>query len=220
MKKILLVISSALLLSAVKSSAQTLCDSMNVDTAYVDANILSIEVYNSSTHFIAYPFFAAILDANPYIVMSDTVMIPTFLSVPGDGNNGYTAGTFNGTIAQEATVPVNTLFTGTLTINDPNDKSFECSYPFSFSYGTLNTSVNELSTSLQQIFPNPASGEFTVSLTTDYAEISITDMLGKEVINTQTTQKTMKLHLENNGAYIVYIKTKQGIAARKLIVNR
>ena len=146
-------------------------------------------------------------------------MVPTFLSVPGDGSNGYTQGSFNGTIAEEATVPLNTLFNGTLTINDPNDKSFECSYPFSFTYGTLNTSVNELSTSLLQIFPNPASGEFTLSLTTDDAEISITDMLGKEVIHTQTTQKTMKLHLENNGVYSVYIKTKQGIATRKLIVN-
>lgn len=219
MKKILLILSAALLLITVKLSAQTICDSISVDTAYVDANMLYVEVYNSNTHFIAYPFFTAILDANPYIVMSDTLMIPTFLSVPGDGSNGYTQGSFNGTIAQEATVPLNTVFTGILTINDPNDKSFDCSYPFSFTYGTLNTSVNELSTSLLQIFPNPASGEFTLSLTTDYAEISITDMLGKEVINTQTTQKTMKLHLENNGVYSVYIKTKQGIATRKLIVN-
>lgn len=219
MKKSLLFICAALLLGSVKSGAQTLCDSMNVDTAYVDANMLYVEVYNSSTHFIAYPFFTATLDANPYIVMSDTLMIPTFLSVPGDGSNGYTSGTFNGTIPEESTVPLNTLFTGTLTINDPNDKSFECSYPFSFTYGTLNTSVNELSTSLLQIFPNPASGEFTLSLTTDDAEISITDMLGKEVINTRTTQKTVSLHLENNGVYSVYIKTKQGIATRKLIVN-
>jgi hypothetical protein len=47
-------------------NAQTICDSLSVDTVYVDANSFNITVYNSSEHFIVYPFFSILLDANPY----------------------------------------------------------------------------------------------------------------------------------------------------------
>jgi hypothetical protein len=70
------------------------------------------------------------------------------------------------------------------------------------------------------IFPNPNSGQFTISLPADNAEITVTDILGQQILKKQATQKTINLHLDKNGVYIIYITTKQGTATRKLIVNR
>ncbi|MDI9319837.1 MAG: YCF48-related protein [Phycisphaerales bacterium] len=70
------------------------------------------------------------------------------------------------------------------------------------------------------IYPNPSSGAITITLPTDNAEINITDVLGQQVMSIQTTHKSTNLQLDLNGIYFAYIKTKQGIATRTLIVNR
>jgi hypothetical protein len=81
----------------------------------------------------------------------------------------------------------------------------------------ISESVNNNSFS---VFPNPTVGQFTIILPTDNAEIIITNIMGQEILKTKTTQKTTNLQLDNNGVYIVYVTTKQGITTRKLIVNR
>jgi len=82
------------------------------------------------------------------------------------------------------------------------------------------TGITELTkNNVFNIYPNPTNGEFTIILQTDNAEINVTDILGQGIIKTQTRQSTTNLQLENNGVYIVYVKTKQGTTARKLIVN-
>jgi hypothetical protein len=70
------------------------------------------------------------------------------------------------------------------------------------------------------IYPNPTSGQFTVELSTDNAEIIVTDILGKQIIKTQTIHNTKNLQLEDNGIYFISITTKQGTITRKLIVNK
>lgn len=70
------------------------------------------------------------------------------------------------------------------------------------------------------LFPNPTNGQFTVEISTGFAEITVTDLLGKQLIKTQTTQKSMNLKLDENGFYIVKVTTKLGTTTRKLIVNR
>lgn len=221
MKRIITILTAVLLLFTAKTNAQTICDSISIDTVFVDANFLNISVYNSSQHFIAYPFFTAILTANPYITMNDTLTIPTFLSVPGDGNNGYTTATYtNVTIAPASTVPLNTIFTGTLTIRDPNDSTFSCSKAFSFLYGDMLTSVNEHQEDRLKIYPNPTNGLFTVSIATENALISITDPLGRLIIKRELKDKSTNIELEENGVYIINVKTNQGTISRKLIINR
>ncbi len=73
---------------------------------------------------------------------------------------------------------------------------------------------------LFSIYPNPSTGEFKIDLFTDFAEIIVTDMFGKQIIKNQTTENSTILNLDVNGLYIVYIKTKLGITTRKIIVNR
>lgn len=70
-----------------------------------------------------------------------------------------------------------------------------------------------------RIFPNPTSGQFTITLSTDNAEILVTDILGQLILETKAIQKTLNLELKNNGVYIVYITNKQGTTKQKLIVN-
>ncbi|MDI1234140.1 MAG: SBBP repeat-containing protein [bacterium] len=69
------------------------------------------------------------------------------------------------------------------------------------------------------LYPNPTKGEFSIDLSSDMAEITVFDMLGQQVLNTQTTSMTTLLKLNNSGAFIVYIKSRSGTSRQKLIVN-
>ena len=69
------------------------------------------------------------------------------------------------------------------------------------------------------IYPNPTNGLFTIKLSTTDAEIIVTDILGKQVLKTQSNQKLMNLNLEKSGTYFVLVKTKQGTSTRKLVIN-
>lgn len=205
----------------VKKHVTVICDSISIDTIYLDANSLTMTVYNSSNHFIVYPIFTVDLTPNPYITLPNNVMIPSFLSVPSDANNGYTDAYFWGaTIASPTTVPLNTLFTGTLTIQDPNDSTFTCSKSFSFLYGNMVTSVKELEAEMQYVYPNPSKGQVTVLTPTDKAQISVVNLLGQEVLNINAMQSRTDLQLDEEGIYIIYIRTEQGITKQKLIVER
>lgn len=93
------------------------------------------------------------------------------------------------------------------------------SYIANYSFPTGINDITELNTSVT-IYPNPTSGQFTISLPIENAEINITDIFGQKILNIQTTQKTTNLQLDNNGVYIISIKTKQGVITRKLMLNR
>lgn len=70
------------------------------------------------------------------------------------------------------------------------------------------------------VYPNPSNGQFTVLLSMDNAMISVTDILGKQVINTNTAQKEVNLQLDHDGLYIINITTKRGTVTKKIIVNK
>lgn len=69
-------------------------------------------------------------------------------------------------------------------------------------------------------FPNPTSGQFTIVLPIDNAEIIVTDILGQLILETNATQKTVNLQVEKNGIYFVHVTARQGTTTRKLIVTR
>ncbi|MBK5285220.1 MAG: T9SS type A sorting domain-containing protein [Bacteroidia bacterium] len=76
------------------------------------------------------------------------------------------------------------------------------------------------------IFPNPASSHFAIS-NEQFAirEISIYDVLGRNVYNTDVTAGntdvlTINTAAFNSGIYFVSIKTKEGIVTKKLVVQR
>ena len=86
---------------------------------------------------------------------------------------------------------------------------------------SINTGINEYSAENNSvaIYPNPTRGQFTIETDADNAEITVTDMLGKQIIKTTSTQKLTNLLLNENGVYIVYVSTQLGTVARKLVVN-
>ena len=84
---------------------------------------------------------------------------------------------------------------------------------------TTSISNFDLETAIS-VFPNPTNGQFTISLSSDSATITVTDILGQAVFKTHTTQKNVNLHLYHNGIYTINVTTKQGTTTQKLIVNQ
>ena len=78
-------------------------------------------------------------------------------------------------------------------------------------------------TTVIKIYPNPAHDQVIVSADAAITEISITDMLGKEVqtesINNKRTE-TIGLSRIDAGVYTIHVSTVSGTATAKLIVNR
>jgi hypothetical protein len=70
------------------------------------------------------------------------------------------------------------------------------------------------------LYPNPSNGWFTLLLPNEATEITVVNMLGEEVIKTKATQKKIDLQLNNNGLYLVVVKTKDRQFSKKIIVNK
>jgi hypothetical protein len=198
--------------------AQTVCDSLSVDSVIIENNTFQISVYNSSQTFIAYPYFTVDLDENPYIDFIDSLTVPTFLSVPSDANNGFTVGFYsNVTIAGASSVPNNSIFSGNLIIQDPNDSTFYCSLPFSFTYGNQIADLETFDQNSIQLYPNPTSGTFKL-ISSDEALVSISDANGRVIFQELKVDTTTTLQLENDGLYTLTFKTSKGIFHYKLMV--
>ena len=111
------------------------------------------------------------------------------------------------------------LTSGLNTLNEANNAKqsgycIRCIYDIVTSVSGLSFDENIL------IYPNPSNGEFKILLPTDNAEITVTNTLGQQILKAQVTQNAMNIQIDENGVYIVYISTKQGTTARKLIINR
>lgn len=208
MKKTLYLLLALFLALQTKSKAQqTLCDSMNIDSVYIDNNMLYITLYNSSHHFIAYPFFTFNIDTNTYIQFNNNVNVLSFLSVPGDANNGFSTASYNGSFAAANTVPLNTNFTGNLVITDPNDSNFNCVFPVNFIYGTMPTQVKNIDQNNYQIYPVPASKILTIVCESNYnSAFQLIDACGRIIKNGVLNAKITTLDLSDIEAGIYYVK--------------
>jgi chitinase len=83
---------------------------------------------------------------------------------------------------------------------------------------TNNISTSEIALSTA-MYPNPTSGQFTIMLPIDNATISITDLLGQQIMKIQATQRITNLQLDKVGVYFVHVATKEGTTTQKLIVK-
>lgn len=221
MKPMLFTLACILHAAIPKAFSQTACDSMLVDTVFVDQQSLQLTVYNGSQHFIVYPFFSVSLDENAYIVLGDTLTVPSFLSVASDFNGGYTPAFYHiATLAPPETIPFQTQFNGTLTIRDPNDSTFVCTKPLSFYYGEMITSSVDAQRNKFQLYPNPTDERVFLSLPSELAEITITDLQGNRMLRKTVSEEETYFDLQDNGVFFITVVSGQGISTQKLIVHR
>lgn len=199
--------------------AEGLCDSLTVSEVTIDGGNLLITVYNSSGQTIIYPYFTTTLDDNPYLIMEDTFLVLSLLSVPGDFNNGYTTAFYAGTYAAPETVPMHTEFTGSLIIGDPNDSTFSCTLPFTFFYGTMPTGVLESPVQTFNIYPNPSTGSSILSVIQPNTLVQVFDMQGKLMQSGLAQDTQIDLHIQNSGCYIVRLTAGDQVTTTQWIVR-
>lgn len=93
-------------------------------------------------------------------------------------------------------------------------------YEYANNYETIFGNTAHVSTASSAIsfaiYPNPTNGHFSIETKSKDIEISISNILGQEVLK---TKKTTDIHLEISGVYIVRVTTKEGSTTQKLIVN-
>jgi hypothetical protein len=221
-KNLLLSLSVLFLTSSLLSAQNAICDSLFVDEAYVENNSLYITVYNSSTLFMAYPYFTIDLIENSFITANEDLSIPTFLSVPTDAGAGFTTGFYQLSLSPESEVPANTLFQGSLHITDPNDETFSCSYIFEFTYGSLVTHVNEETKSSFHCYPNPTDDVFFYQslCESEMVELSIYDFTGR-LIRRQNIAPRGMIDVSDftTGHYLLSIATSEEIYYQKVMIN-
>lgn len=212
--------SCMLLLGASQTAnAEGLCDSLSVSSVVIVDGNLQITVYNSSSQTIIYPYFTTTLDENPYLMMEDTFLVLSLLSIPGDFNDGYTTAFYAGTYAAPETVPLNTEFTGHLIIGDPNDSTFSCTLPFTFLYGTMSPESIVDQQLIESIFPNPSSGSGLLTISQPNALVQLFDMQGNLVQTVFAHERQTTLHVQDAGCYMIRVTAEGRVYTSKWIVQ-
>jgi acetyl esterase/lipase len=84
------------------------------------------------------------------------------------------------------------------------------------------TGIKELAslTSQLSVYPNPANAELNLQLPVAIKSVSVMDMMGREVLTSETNSTTMKLDVSSfkQGIYFVNVKAVDGRSAVKRIV--
>lgn len=86
--------------------------------------------------------------------------------------------------------------------------------------------VNDINSSLRfSLFPNPASDHISIkgeNVSIRNADISLHNIIGEEVMHIKSESNQLKIDLSpyKNGIYFIRIRTSEGIATKKIIVNK
>ena len=88
------------------------------------------------------------------------------------------------------------------------------------------TSVNEVELDNSfSVYPNPSSGKFTIEnkspATTTY-ETQISNIMGEEIYQKKSSGESFQIDISGqpNGIYFLRVKTSDGVATKKIIVNK
>lgn len=83
------------------------------------------------------------------------------------------------------------------------------------------TSTNELESNAVQLFPNPARGEVNVHFSTLPDDVSIVNMLGKRIWQTQPSQMQMRVDLSalSSGLYFIVVTQREKINIQRLLIE-
>jgi len=84
--------------------------------------------------------------------------------------------------------------------------------------GTSSTPKNQ-SQPVITIYPNPTSGQFSILLPTEFAEMMITDVLGQTILKKNLSQQVTEVQLIEKGTYFLSIQTVHGITTQQIIVH-
>jgi hypothetical protein len=106
-----------------------------------------------------------------------------------------------------------------LVITDPNDSTFSCTKPFSFTYGSAVAATPEIGMSKLQVFPNPNEGKWTLISPDARGKIAVYDALGKVVFTQSINAEYSTFELKNAGIYIVKFESASGIWTEKIYVK-
>lgn len=222
MKNIILSIFISVLCFGTQIQAQNIyCDSLSVSNVSITGSMLNITVYNESQHFFAYPYFTINLDNNSYIQLNDSVTVLSFLSAVGDANNGFTTAVYIGNIISDSLVPLNTQFTGSIRITDPNDSTFNCVYPFTFVYGTMITALqsNHIQNQIH-VFPNPANEVLNINFNFDMVndDYVLTDQIGSVVASGNFNSKLNTIEIDRLTSGVYYLKINSNVPFNSKII--
>ncbi len=93
---------------------------------------------------------------------------------------------------------------------------------------TLNvtTGINQLSVNSEQlsIYPNPTSGQFTISLNSNQngCTVEVYNVMGEKIYQSvlYNSQNSIDLNIQPAGMYFIYLKSEAGIQVEKLVVTK
>jgi len=123
----------------------------------------------------------------------------------------------NGETSQSFTV-VNTSLAYVVTVKDTASGCDATSAPAIVT--PINVNENEIS-NLFSIFPNPASGTFSIQSSEKISSLEIINVLGEKVFTSTINHQTSAIDLSSqpNGIYFIQIKTEEGTVNKKIVIS-
>jgi hypothetical protein len=69
------------------------------------------------------------------------------------------------------------------------------------------------------VYPNPSTGNITISNSQKINELRVTDVIGNVVYETKSAEQKIELHLENSGVYFVTVTSGKETTVKKVIIT-
>jgi hypothetical protein len=205
------------------------CAPLSIDTLYFEmfGDQIKGNVLNEGSWYVIYPYISISLDTNLYVSANDQI-VQSYLDTLGGFNNGITSFFFSSVLLMPfSDIPENTILTGKITIEDPNDPHTLCEIPFQWQVrtGSILSSVKENSryhTSSIQVFPNPASDQISItSQATPLHRVEIYNLQGKLIWQMDVPETSTELSVEvatlRKGGYLIRALTSNGWATQRLL---